>query len=109
MPEADGGSYPKYTQAKYTAHVFQGLGSPVRVRLIEELADGRERTVTELVQRIGLEHLTPGNVSSHLGILYQHGLVNWRRQGNRSYYRLHLPRVARLCELAAKLTRMPGS
>ncbi len=96
-----------YLRAKYTAALFHALASPTRVRLIEVLADGGTRTIPELVGLVGPGLITAGNVSSHLAVLYRAGVVDWRREGNRSYYKLRHPDVARLCRLAAPLNPTP--
>jgi len=106
MAEATDEQQADMRQAKCTAAIFQALGAPLRVRLVEELADGSERTIPELVDRVGAALVSPGNVSSHLGVLYQAGVVECRRAGNRSYYTLRYPRLAELCRLVVALSRM---
>jgi DNA-binding transcriptional ArsR family regulator len=93
--------YQRLKEAKWTAALLAALASPVRVRLVELLADRRERTPAELVAAIGGALVSTGQVGRHLGVLYQAGIVGWRRDGKRSCYRLIEPLAARLCQLVA--------
>jgi DNA-binding transcriptional ArsR family regulator len=113
----------RFVQAKYTAAFLLVLGNPVRVRLIELLADGQERTIDQLAALVNVDlPNAPGviynadtasaaAIGRHLGVLYRGAVVGWRRQGNRSYYWLLEPRAAELCRLAAAVSpakRSPG-
>ena len=66
------------------AELFKVLGHPVRVRVLELLADG-EVPVAALLADTGLE---PSHLSLHLGVLRRGGLVVARREGNAVHYRL---------------------
>jgi DNA-binding transcriptional ArsR family regulator len=76
------------------AERFRVLGDPTRIRLLERLRRG-EATVTELV---GVTGASQQNVSKHLGILRQAGIVDRRKQGTASLYRIADQGVFRLCE-----------
>ena len=77
------------------AERFRILGDPVRLRLLQLLADG-ERSVSDLVQASGSAQ---ANVSKHLQHLLRAGVVSRRKEGLRVFYRLHDPRVLQLCEV----------
>jgi len=64
--------------------IFDALASPVRRRMLRELAQG-ERTTSELAA-LG-EHSTPA-ASRHLSVLENAGLVASRREGQRVLYAL---------------------
>lgn len=66
------------------AVVGKALGSPVRLLLLDLLAQG-ERTVDDLVQELGTKL---SNTSAQLQVLRHAGLVESRRQGTSIYYRL---------------------
>jgi len=70
------------------AEIFKALGHPIRLRIVELVADG-EKTVTELVEAMGAE---PSNTSRHLAVLKRVG--SDRKEGLNVYYRLELPCVA---------------
>ena len=76
------------------ARRFRALGDPIRIRLLERMREG-EASMTELV---AVSETTPQNVSKHLGILLQVGIVARRKQGTSSYYRVADEVVFELCE-----------
>jgi DNA-binding transcriptional ArsR family regulator len=73
---------------------FRALAEPTRVKLLDRLREG-ETTVLELTALVGT---TSQNVSKHLRLLRQAGIVARRRQGNLSYYRIADATVYALCE-----------
>jgi len=76
------------------ARRFRVLGEPARIKLLEHLREGHA-TVTELVAVTGT---TQQNVSKHLGVLLQAGIVARRKEGTASYYSIADESVFRLCE-----------
>ncbi len=76
------------------ARRFRVLGEPIRIKLLEHLRNG-EATVTDLVAATGT---TQQNVSKHLGVLLQAGIVARRKEGTASYYSIADESVFRLCE-----------
>jgi DNA-binding transcriptional ArsR family regulator len=70
------------------------LGQVVRLRLVEQLADG-PATPQELVDALGL---TQQNVSNHLQILYRAGVVSPRPDGTNVFYSLRDESTVRLLE-----------
>ena len=73
---------------------FRTLGEPIRIQLLQAL-QGSERNVTELVAAVGS---TQPNVSKHLRILQDAGLVGRRQEGNSVYYSIADPTVFALCD-----------
>ena len=63
---------------------YAALAEPSRRRILD-LLRRRERSVGDLVERIGLSQ--PG-VSKHLRVLREAGLVDVRRDGRRRWYSL---------------------
>jgi DNA-binding transcriptional ArsR family regulator len=76
------------------AERFRVLGDPIRIRLLERLRRS-EATVTELV---GVTGASQQNVSKHLGVLRHAGMVERRKQGTASVYRISDLAVFELCE-----------
>jgi DNA-binding transcriptional ArsR family regulator len=76
------------------AERFRVLGEPTRIRLLDRLREG-EATVIELTELIGT---TQQNVSKHMRLLQQSGIVARRKQGNYAYYRIVDAGVYELCE-----------
>jgi DNA-binding transcriptional ArsR family regulator len=60
------------------AQRFRVIGEPMRIKLLDAMRDG-EMTVSELVEQTGA---TQQNVSKHLGVLHQAGIVGRRKDGN---------------------------
>jgi DNA-binding transcriptional ArsR family regulator len=80
------------------AQRFRTLGEPSRLRILQALEAG-EKTVGDLVAE--LEGNQP-NVSKHLQILYEAGLVGRRRAGTSIAYSIADPMVFQLCELMCR-------
>jgi DNA-binding transcriptional ArsR family regulator len=79
---------------------FRLLGEPIRLRILQALESG-ERTVNEIVEAL---EANQSNVSKHLGILYDGGLVGKRREGTSVCYFIADPVVFKLCELVCRST-----
>jgi DNA-binding transcriptional ArsR family regulator/rhodanese-related sulfurtransferase len=77
------------------ARVGKALGSPLRLEMLELLAQS-ERAVDSLAVEIGL---SIANASQHLQVLRQAGLVESRKAGLFVYYRLADPAVFELCSV----------
>ena len=76
------------------ARRFRVLAEPTRIKLLD-LLRGREASVQELTDAIGS---TQQNVSKHLGVLRQEGIVGRAKRGNYSYYSIADEGVFALCE-----------
>ena len=73
------------------AHVFDSvaqyfglLAEPTRLRILHSICE-EERSVSAIVAATGA---TQTNVSRHLALLLQAGVVHRRREGNAAYYRV---------------------
>lgn len=80
---------------------FKVLAEPVRLRILQALEAG-EASVGALAE--GLETTQP-NVSKHLRILQNAGLVRRRQEGNTAYYSISDPCVHQLCDLVCNSLR----
>jgi DNA-binding transcriptional ArsR family regulator len=74
-------------RAATTTDAFNAVAEPQRRRILDLLAGG-ERSVTELVDGLGL---TQPQVSKHLRVLREVGAVHVRDDGRRRLYRLNGP------------------
>lgn len=77
------------------AAYFQALSEPTRLQILNLLRQ-RERSVGELAQLCGY---SSANVSRHLTLLTQHGLVQRESRGNSAIYSIADPSVYALCDL----------
>lgn len=76
------------------AQRFRILGEPSRIKLLDALRDG-PATVTELQSATGASQQ---NVSKHLGLLVDAGLVRRERAGTRARFSIADPSLFDLCE-----------
>jgi DNA-binding transcriptional ArsR family regulator len=71
----------------YKASVFQALGHPTRIAIVETLRQG-ELSAGVIQARLGIEQ---ANVSQHLAILRSRQIVTNRKDGNQVFYSLRNP------------------
>ena len=76
------------------ARRFHVLSEPNRIRLLDALREG-EQPVNELAARLDAGQQ---NVSKHLSVLAEAGIVARRKDGNHVYYRIADDDVLGLCE-----------
>jgi ArsR family transcriptional regulator len=75
------------------AELFGVLATPLRLRILNAICPG-ERSVGEVMEAVAS---TQPNVSQHLKVLYQAGVVAKRRVGNLVYYRVQSEKAVQLC------------
>ncbi|MGZ4314943.1 MAG: ArsR/SmtB family transcription factor [Gaiellaceae bacterium] len=76
------------------ARRFRAVGEPMRIRLLDQLRDG-EATVGELSEALGASQQ---NVSKHLAVLADAGILGRRKDGTHVCYRIVDEGVLTLCE-----------
>ena len=76
------------------ANILKALGQPTRLRIMEYLRDG-ERCVCEIFPAIGGQQ---SNISRHLAVLKQAGLVADRRVGVSIFYRVKDPAIFKILD-----------
>ncbi|HRH41239.1 MAG TPA: metalloregulator ArsR/SmtB family transcription factor [Pyrinomonadaceae bacterium] len=76
------------------ANRFKILSEPIRLRILQTLQDG-EKSVTELTEAV---ETSQPNVSKHLKILQDAGIVKRNQQGNTVYYSIADESIFTLCE-----------
>ena len=77
------------------AAICQTLANPKRLEIIDRLRDG-EIPVSELAEAMGISQ---ANLSQHLAVMRQKGIVTTRREGLSVYYRLSNPKIIKACDL----------
>ncbi|MEB3226704.1 MAG: metalloregulator ArsR/SmtB family transcription factor, partial [Synechococcus sp.] len=77
------------------ASYFSVLGEPMRLRLLNLLRDG-ERCVQDLVNATDTSQ---ANVSKHLKVMLQAGILQRRSEGTSAYYRVSDELIYDLCNL----------
>lgn len=76
------------------AERFRVLSEPSRLQLLTHLEEG-EKNVSELIQATGIPQ---ANVSRHLRVLTDSGLVTRRKEGVNAYYTIADQAIFELCE-----------
>jgi DNA-binding transcriptional ArsR family regulator len=77
------------------AAYFQALSEPTRLRILNLLRAG-ERKVGDIATETGF---TAANVSRHLALLADRGMVSRESRGATVWYRIADPQIDQLCEL----------
>ncbi len=76
------------------ARRFRVIGEPMRIRLLDRLRVD-EATVSDLAEALGASQQ---NISKHLAVLADVGIVGRRKDGNHVYYRIVDASVFALCD-----------
>jgi DNA-binding transcriptional ArsR family regulator len=77
------------------ANYFRVLGEPMRLKLLNVLRGG-ERCVQDLVDET---ETSQANVSKHLKVMLQAGILAKRNQGTQAFYRVTDDLIFELCNL----------
>ena len=77
------------------AGVCKSMASPTRLKIMNLLREG-EKSVEELKKQL---ELPKANLSQHLGILRQRGIVSSRRAGLNIYYKVTNPKMIKACDI----------
>ena len=82
------------------AEFLQAVGQATRLRILEVLAEG-ERCVCDIQVAVGEQQ---SNVSKHLAILRNSGILTARREGGRVIYRLRNGRISEFLRWVSDVT-----
>jgi DNA-binding transcriptional ArsR family regulator len=80
---------------------FRAMGEPIRLRMLRALERG-EQSVSALTEAIGS---TQPNISKHLKVLQEVGLVERRQEGSAAHYSIADPMVFELCDIVCSRLR----
>ena len=87
---------------EYQALIFKALGQPTRLEILNLLKDG-ERCVCEIFPEVKQGQ---ANVSKHLSILKQAGILDSRKEGLRIIYWIKNQEVLNLLRTVSSLLRV---
>lgn len=73
-----------YADAKKIALILSAIGEPTRLRILFRLAQ-QPQNVGQLARAIGIPMV---NMSHHLGVMRQHGVLEDEKDGRRVIYRV---------------------
>ena len=77
------------------AEVCKAMANPTRLKIINALQHG-EQSVQVLAKSLNVRK---ANLSQHLAVLRQRGIVATRREGLNIYYRCANPKMLKACEI----------
>jgi DNA-binding transcriptional ArsR family regulator len=78
---------------------MQAMAHPLRLKILC-LVGNQELSVLEIVDAVGT---TQSNISQHLGVLRDHGLIAPRKEANKVFYRIPDPRILRMIALTREI------
>jgi len=84
---------------QHQASICKTLADAKRLMILHELRDG-EMSVGQLASALALPQ---SNVSQHLAILRERGIVTTRREGTTIYYKLANPKIGEACDLVREV------
>lgn len=77
---------------------FKLLSEPMRLKILRVLCE-QERTVQEIVNAV---HASQANVSKHLSLMHDNGVVNRRKEGLKCYYSIADDSIIFACYLISR-------
>ncbi len=81
------------------AGIFKTLSHPTRIRIIQLLQDG-PLCVCEIIEDLQLEQ---SNVSQHLSVLRNQGIISSYRDGAKVMYKVDVPEIFEVLQDAQKV------
>lgn len=82
------------TEIERTARTFQAIAHPLRLSIVCVLAEGEAcvQDILAALRNCGT-HTSQPNISQHLAMLYDRGILSSRKEANRVIYALREPRL----------------
>jgi DNA-binding transcriptional ArsR family regulator len=92
---------PKIDMTIYNlqATISKTLANPIRLAILHNL-DGCEKTVSELTDILGISQ---SNLSQHLAIMRQIGIVKTRKQATCIFYSVSNPKINQACNMVREV------
>jgi ArsR family transcriptional regulator len=95
VDEGTGGLLTRDEDIDRASRSMKAIAHPLRLKILCTLAD-QEVSVQEIVDRVGTSQ---SNISQHLAILRDKGILVARKDANRVYYRVGDARTLRLIDM----------
>ena len=83
----------------FQAEISKTLAHPVRLAILHSLRDG-EKNVNELTNIIGISQ---SNLSQHLALMRQKGIVKTRKQGASIFYSVVNSKINQACDMVREV------
>jgi DNA-binding transcriptional ArsR family regulator len=87
------------------ADICKTFSNPKRLEIIGALRDNAELTASQLLEKIDM---SKANLSQHMSVLVQKGVVKSRREGINVFYQISDERITKACDImrAVLISRM---
>jgi ArsR family transcriptional regulator, virulence genes transcriptional regulator len=92
---------PKIDMSIYNlqANISKTLANPIRLAILHTLRDG-EKSVNELTDILGISQ---SNLSQHLALMRQMGILRTRKQGTSIFYSVTNPKINQACDMVREV------
>ena len=92
---------PKIDMTIYNmqAELSKTLAHPIRLAILHSLREG-EKSVNELADFLGISQ---SNLSQHLALMRQKGIVKTRKQGTNIFYSVTNPKINKACDMVREV------
>src|SRR5512135_3212467 len=81
------------------AEISKTLAHPIRLAILHTLRDG-EKSVNELTDTLGISQ---SNLSQHLALMRQIGILKTRKQGTSIYYSVTNSKINQACDMVREI------
>lgn len=81
------------------AGISKTLANPIRLAILHTLRDG-EKSVNELADILGISQ---SNLSQHLALMRQMGILKTRKQGTSIYYSVTNSKINQACDMVREV------
>lgn len=81
------------------AEICSALGHPLRLEILDLLSDG-EKNSSQLLETL---HIPKANLSQHLSVLKDSGLIRSRRESQFQYFEVAIPQIKDACEIVKRV------
>lgn len=89
----------KSEEIRQASEAMQAMAHPLRLKILC-LVGNQELPVLEIVEAVGT---TQSNISQHLAVLRDHGILVSRKEANKVFYRIEDPRIIRMIALTREI------
>ena len=92
---------PKIDMTIYNlqSEISKTLANPIRLAILHSLRDG-EKSVNELTEILTISQ---SNLSQHLAIMRQKGILKTRKQGTSIFYSVTNPKINQACDMVREV------
>lgn len=92
---------PKVDMTIYNlqANISKTLANPIRLAILHALRDG-EKSVNELTDLLGISQ---SNLSQHLALMRQMGILKTRKQGTSIFYSVTNSKINQACDMVREV------